>query len=158
MGVGNFQFSRDETERQKQMAFFKDIELDVKRARLLNEIHKLKRQRVLLERLNKVKQRRLLKNGFSLEQIKETSTIFDQDINDIEGEIGGLEEIVKDPKLIELNSKESEEPKLNAVGESEDKDFVELKPKRKVILDREWDKPKLSNSKFSFVTIQMMLF
>jgi hypothetical protein len=148
MGVGNFQFSRDETERQKQMAFFKDIELEIKKTRLLNEIHKLKRQVILLERLNKVKQRRLLKNGFSLEQIKESNN-FNQDISEIESEIKELEEIVKDPKLIELNSKKSEDLRLNA-DESEEKDFADMKQKRKVILDREWDKPKLSKLKIYF--------
>jgi hypothetical protein len=29
MGVGNFQFSKDELERQKQMEFFKNIEKEV---------------------------------------------------------------------------------------------------------------------------------
>lgn len=37
--------------------------------RLLNEIYKLKRERSLIERLSKVKQRRLLKFGYTLEQI-----------------------------------------------------------------------------------------
>lgn len=30
MGVGSFQFSRDESERQQQMDFFKNIEKEVK--------------------------------------------------------------------------------------------------------------------------------
>ena len=29
MGVGNFQFSRDNDERQRQMEFFKDIQIEV---------------------------------------------------------------------------------------------------------------------------------
>jgi hypothetical protein len=29
MGVGNFQFSRDEEQRQKQMEFFKDLDIEV---------------------------------------------------------------------------------------------------------------------------------
>ena len=29
MGVGNFQFSRDETERQEQMNFFRDMQFEV---------------------------------------------------------------------------------------------------------------------------------
>ena len=135
MGVGNFQFSRDETERQKQLDFFKNIEKDLKRNRMLNEIHKLKRQRVLLDRLNKVKQRRLLKNGFSLEQIKNLEN-FDNDIEEINDEIIELERVVNDPSLIEINEKE--------VETKEEQEFDTLKPKRKVILDREWDKPKLS--------------
>lgn len=38
--------------------------------RILNEIYKLKRERLLIDRLSKVKQRRLLKFGYTLEQIK----------------------------------------------------------------------------------------
>ncbi len=29
MGVGNFQFSRDDEERQRQMEFFKEIQIEV---------------------------------------------------------------------------------------------------------------------------------
>lgn len=69
MGVGNYRFSTDEETRKAQMEFFKNIESETKMNRLLNEIYKLKRERLLIERLSKVKQRRLLKFGYTLEQI-----------------------------------------------------------------------------------------
>lgn len=69
MGVGNYRFSTDEEMRKVQMEFFKNIESETRMNRLLNEIYKLKRERQLIERLSKVKQRRLLKFGYTLEQI-----------------------------------------------------------------------------------------
>ena len=39
-------------------------------SRIANEIAKLKRQRLLVERLNKVHSKRMLKEGYSLEEIQ----------------------------------------------------------------------------------------
>jgi hypothetical protein len=149
MGVGNFQFSRDEQERQKQIQFFKNMDLEIKKSRFKNEIHKLKRQKILLERLNKVKQRRLLKHGgFTLDQIKEMKN-FDSDIDEVEKEIAELERILHDSELLKSYGQQTisgiklEDLEQNSSINADEAVFE--RPKRKVILDREWDKPKLSS-------------
>ena len=38
MGVGNFQFSRDESERENQMNFFKDMQLEVNHIKYLKQL------------------------------------------------------------------------------------------------------------------------
>jgi len=90
--VGSYQFSRDQSEREKQMEFFHEIEKEVnmpkrvisfnyrlipmfysykiESSKLYTELYKLKREKALLERLSKVKQRRLLKHGFTADEIK----------------------------------------------------------------------------------------
>lgn len=89
---------------------------------------------MLVERLSKVKQRRLLKFGYSIEKIKEMCTEFEKEIEDIERDISELEKVLANPELFERKETETDE----------------FKPVKKVILDREWDKPKLSKINFVF--------
>ena len=104
--------------------------------RIENEIYNLKREKILKERLNKVKQRRLLNHGYSLAEIKDLCH-YDKEIEEIDQEIAELEEIAKNPQL--------HKPKIETSDSIEDFDATRMK--KKINLDREWDKPKLS--KFS---------
>jgi hypothetical protein len=99
----------------------------------------LKREKTLLERLNKLKQRRLRKLGYNEEQIKEKCD-YDKDIEEIEIEIKDLEVKAQNPDFY-----------LGKKDEQEEDESVSKKPIKKVILDREWDKPKLSNKYKIFI-------
>lgn len=150
MGVGHFEFSRDQVERQKQMEFFRNMDMEVKKNRLGIKIHKLRRQKILLERLSRVKQRRLLKGGgFSLEQIQSMPN-FEQDLIDIQNEIVQLTEILNDPEALKSIDKESSTQSDETTNES-DTQFGITRPKSRVILDRDWDKPKLSKCLFIYL-------
>ena len=95
----------------------------------------MKREKLLKERLNKVKQRRLLKHGYSLAEIKELCP-FDQEIDEIEQEILELEEMAKHPE--QTKSK----PEDDLIAEEDAINTFTMK--KKINFDREWDKPKLS--------------
>jgi hypothetical protein len=85
-----------------------------------------------LERLNKLKQRRLRKLGYNEDQIKDMC-YYEQDIDEIDVEIKDLEVKAQNPELY-----------LAKKDETEEDESVSKKPMKRVILDREWDKPKLS--------------
>jgi hypothetical protein len=94
MGVGHYQFSKSESERKKQMDFFQDLKYEVLfvfcqskptrtdvnylfllfiqtlTTRISSHFAKKSRDQVLKERLRKVKQKRLLNEGYSLEEIE----------------------------------------------------------------------------------------
>ena len=72
------------------------------------------------------------KLGYNEDQIKELCN-YDKDIEEVENEIKDLEEKAKNPELY-----------LSQKNETEENEDVSKKPVKKVILDREWDKPKLS--------------
>ena len=96
----------------------------------------MKKERILKERLNKVKQRRLLKHGYSLDEIKEKFQ-HDKEIEEIDQEIYEFEQYAKNPDLSEATKTVDET--------SQQDEFPFLKTmKRKINLDRDWDKPKLS--------------
>ncbi|RNA22336.1 coiled-coil domain-containing [Brachionus plicatilis] len=134
MGVGNYQFSRDEDKRKIQMEFFKKIEKESKTRRVFNEIHKLKREKILVDRLSKVKQKRLLKFGYSLGQIKEFCVEFEKENEEIDKEICQLEKLLEDPNLLDSKNESNEDLENNEFN----------KPSiQRPILEREWDKPKL---------------
>lgn len=141
MGVGNFQFSRDETERAKQMEFFKSMQYETKTRRLQSEIYNLKREIVLKERLMKVKQRRFLKHGYTLEEIKKSQAIseYDQELNEMGQEVKDLQSYAEQTALHEKS-----EPVRTTSSNPEEFGFLKTM-KRKIGLDREWDKPKLSS-------------
>ena len=83
-----------------------------------------------------MKQRRLLKHGYSLAEIKELCP-FDQEIEEIEQEILELEEMAKHPER--SKSKPSED------NDAADEDVInKFSMKKKINFDRKWDKPKLS--------------
>lgn len=97
----------------------------------------MKREKQLKERLNKVKQRRLLKHGYSLGEIKKMCP-YDKQIEEIDEEIKELEVLVKDPELIKARLEQKEKQ------EEETEEFNSVRMKKKISFDREWDKPKLS--------------
>ncbi len=134
LGVGSYSFSKDETEREKQMEFFKNFQKETRTNRIENEIYNLKREKALKERLSKVKQRRLLKHGYTLSEIKDLCQNYEQEIEEIEQEILELEEMAKHPEIMEKQ--------LAAAAEAQD-DFNSVQMKKKINFDREWDKPKL---------------
>lgn len=86
----------------------------------------------MLDRLNKLKQRRLRKLGYNQDEIKAMCD-FGKDIDEIDSEIKDLEVKRQSPDFYSANYQ----------GEEENE--AAKKPVKKVILDREWDKPKLSN-------------
>jgi hypothetical protein len=140
LGVGNFKFSTDETERQSQMDFFNQMQSQTKMNRLTNTLYKLKRTKRMKERLNKIEQRKLLKEGFSLDKIKEISKYekelieIAEDINDLENDLQ-LADATPQPETMEENNDE-------------------INSKKKYFLTREWDKPKMSN----YLTISVFSF
>jgi len=105
--------------------------------RIENEIYNLKREKLLKERLSKVKQRRLLKHGYSLAEIKELCP-FDQEIDEIEQEISELEEMAKHPEQV------MRKPEHDQIAEEDTINTLNMK--KKINFDREWDKPKLSKA------------
>ncbi|CAF0714608.1 unnamed protein product [Brachionus calyciflorus] len=135
MGVGNYQFSRNEELRKQQMEFFKNIEKESKLRRISNEIYRLKREKILVERLRKVKQKRLLKFGYSLDEIKELCKEFENENDEIDKEILQLEKSLENPELLTETFKVTEETVVD--------EFKFDKPVKRNVLDREWDKPKL---------------
>ena len=140
MGVGNFQFSRDETEREKQMEFFRTMQYETKTRRIKNEIYNLEREIELKQRLVKVKQRRFLKHGYTLEEIQKVQAISDYDL-----EIGEMDKEVKDLQTYADQTDLRTQTETVRTTSSNPEDFGFLKTmKRKIGLDREWDKPKLS--------------
>lgn len=129
--------------------------------RILNEIYKLKREKLLVERISKVKQRKLLKFGYTLEQINCKYILvlkynrrsilskvcyylaivnFQSDIEEIEQEISNLENVIKNPELIETKEDEGEDDEVD-IGQERDRN---TEFKRRKAKTREWDKPKLS--------------
>jgi hypothetical protein len=56
MGVGSFKFSKEESEREKQMAFFKKIEIEVSSERKVNTLNSAKNNYLLFYyRQNQIK-------------------------------------------------------------------------------------------------------
>ena len=83
----------------------------------------------------KIKQRRLLKHGFSFDEIK-MSVDFEIDIEEMNKELIQLENYAMKQ---ECNSEN--EPKVFVT----DEDILKTM-KKKINLDREWDSPKLSKN------------
>lgn len=106
--------------------------------RVTNEINKLKKDIELNQRLLKVMQRRYLKHGYSLDEIQSYSEInqFHQEINEMNRETTELENY-RDAQADEKSMIDEHRAKANA------EPFLPTM-RRKIGLDRVWDKPKLS--------------
>lgn len=61
---------------------------------------------------------------------------FQEDLDSIDEEISNLENVIKNPELLDVKEEETD------VGDERDKN---LEFKRRKAKTREWDKPKLSN-------------
>jgi len=140
MGVGHFEFSRDSEERKKQLEFFKDMQMETKANRIANDIYKLKREITLRERLSKIMKRRYLKHGYSLDQIHDVNAIneFDAEINEMNQDVIDLENYRLSQEALDAQQNEADQFKV------EDTQPFLPSMKRKIGLNREWDKPKLS--------------
>ena len=124
LGVGHFKFSSQGEERKNQMKYFHELEKEANRGRLNIQQEKKTRDYLLKERLRKVRQKRLLKEGYSLEDIENVFRVEDE---------AELERVETEAKL--LQDKELEE--------QEEKSKIDERKKSLPVLDREWDKPKL---------------
>ena len=89
----------------------------------------------------KVKQRRFLKHGYTLEEIKKSQAIseYDQELNEMGQEVKDLQSYAEQTDL-HMKS----EPVRTTSSNPEEFGFLKTM-KRKIGLDREWDKPKLSS-------------
>ena len=124
LGVGHFQFSSREEERKNQMKYFEELKTEANKGRLNIQQEKKSRENALKERLRKVKQKRLLKEGYSLEEIDEV----------FRGE---------DEAELELAENEMKKVQEKEEREREEEAKIDERKKSLPILDREWDKPKL---------------
>ena len=108
------------------------------------------RDDLLKERLRKVKQKRMLKEGYSLEDIESINKIIK--VGNIPYLNLFLKDVWKAEAEAEMEFVANEAKQLQEEEEQEREELAKIEERKKSlpVLDREWDKPKLSTLNFIF--------